>query len=311
MGGCHSSACSNGKPAFGAPEGSDAAELAPLRPVPTEPTYDLAKWEREAKAPTLYDPPQTKSRCCLMNFGLCILRSSCCGLAPIARCCCYSCCCQRQYGRITEPDAWFTEMLTTRVHKNCPEFLLGVWWLYDNPGAENLVTLQDADWISPDRGLKINRYNWTVDANNIFGSILTANYWVNGGNLLLEVSPNRRWVRATIWTGGSNWIYVLQPGDELRGPDGSLVDFVPGEDLLRISYVKDDQSSKVKFQYLMRRVAYLDAAGRLVKTKYYDELRKVAQDNSLRWCCSSQLGDYLQDEQAFTHTPTVEYPSAR
>eukprot|EP00415_Alexandrium_ostenfeldii_P004774 UN4774 len=60
----------------------------------------------------------------------------------------------------------------------------------------------------------------------------------------------------------------------------------------------------------MRRVAYLDAAGRLVKTPYYDELRKVAEDNSIRWCCSSQLGDYLQDEQAFTITPTVETAEA-
>ena len=78
-----------------------------------------------------------------------------------------------------------------------------------------------------------------------------------------EVSPSGKWIQ--INGNDSSMIYVIQPGDVVKRPDGTVVDVVPG-DWMRISWQKPfDQASGVSFQYLVRKIADLDADGNLVK----------------------------------------------
>jgi len=68
----------------------------------------------------------------------------------------------------------------------------------------------------------------------------------------------------------------MQPGDQIHRPDGSPVEFEPG-DMMRMAFHDNtDPSSGLAYQYLVRRVAYMDDSGNLVKTKAYEELKRRA-----------------------------------
>merc|ERR1712048_281603 len=56
---------------------------------------------------------------------------------------------------LSDPNDWFTKMLTTGDHPNCPEFLKGIWWLQDNSGGEVLMTFHDAEWVTEKYGRKL------------------------------------------------------------------------------------------------------------------------------------------------------------
>ena len=132
---------------------------------------------------------------------------------------------------------------------------------------------------------KISKYNWTIDAWNLWGLILTCNgYWTGGGHLL-ETSPNGKWTHITFAeTKASHWIYVIQPEDVFKTPDGEVIDVTPGDDMMRISFDSLDTTGGIGFQYLVRRVAYLDESGKLVKTPNHEKLMKVAKSGS-QFCC--------------------------
>ena len=124
---------------------------------------------------------------------------------------------------------------------------------------------------------------------------------------LFEYSPDHKWIHITYRTSStSNWVYVIQPGDVFKTPDGQVIDVTPGEDMMRVSYASLDTKDKITFQYLVRRVAYLDADGKLVKTPNYDKLMKVAE-SSTQFCTCCDCGDSkanaIQRTQAFTIAP--------
>lgn len=76
---------------------------------------------------------------------------------------------------------------------------------------------------------------------------------------------------------------------EVRGRE---VPFIPGEDLLRITWAEGDPKKGVFFQYIMRRVAYKDKDGKLVKTPRYDEFSRSLEISPDEWpnysgaCCN-------------------------
>ncbi|CAE6970319.1 Stra6 [Symbiodinium natans] len=246
---------------------------------------DFEAWEKLAKPPEIYDPPQRAQTCCTR----CVyqsLRSTACCIAPIARVCSAPCC-QIKMEKISDSDEWLVRMLQTGTHPNFPEALKGVWWLQDNVAAEGVMTFHDAEWTTASVGMKSSKYNWTVDACNLWGVVLTGNFWIRGGRHLFEFSPNRKWISISVSNpGGSHWIYVIQPGDVFKTPDGEVMDLTPGEDMMRVSYATLDTKSEVGFKYLMRRIAYLDADGKLVKTPNFEKLLKVATSNP-QHCCGS------------------------
>ena len=71
-------------------------------------------------------------------------------------------------------------------------------------------------------------------------------------------------------------VFYQIPGEELlSSADGSVVPLDPKTDLVRYDFAsKYDSSSKIDYNYRVRRVAYLDEAGILLKTAAWLELEE-------------------------------------
>eukprot|EP00429_Kryptoperidinium_foliaceum_P030480 CAMPEP_0176127592 /NCGR_PEP_ID=MMETSP0120_2-20121206/64446_1 /TAXON_ID=160619 /ORGANISM="Kryptoperidinium foliaceum, Strain CCMP 1326" /LENGTH=276 /DNA_ID=CAMNT_0017462625 /DNA_START=115 /DNA_END=945 /DNA_ORIENTATION=+ len=259
---------------------------------------EWAAWEGKAVKPELYDP----SVATFEDWFLCPARAR---MPCCMPCCRFLCCCGLRLNResLHSPDEWFMRMLRER-HPNCPEEFAGIWWMKDNDAAEGLITLQDGSWENPRLMRKSAKYNWTVDADNLWGAFLTANFWVRGGNHEFSRSPSGKWVQiSAIGVGASNFIYVIQPGDVIKKPDGTILETTPGEDMIRVSYKTLDNQDTVTFQYLARRVAYLDEEGKLVKTKYYSEIVDVARMSDR--CCRGRVAHHITSSQVLTFAPPL------
>lgn len=203
--------------------------------------------------------------------------------------------------QITNPDSWFMDMLSSPGSHDLPESLRGVWWMKDNPGSETLVCFNKTTWVSDKLGFQDNRYNWCHDGSNMTGSgaaMLQACTAARFGSskTRIEVGPSGKWINI----GGASWIYAIQRDDKFWRPDGSQLHTDPG-DMLRVSYLETDidpsrlgclgrvRKPTLTFQYLLKRVAYLDDGMRLVKTPAYDELAAQAGGPSRKTCCG-ELG---------------------
>lgn len=269
--------------------------------------------------PPLYDPPQLRPQ---------TLRSYWCGLAKInvmdkraplfsscakATVCMGAPCCNIDTFQMSAPDETFKKLLAN-CHPDCPDMLRGVWWMQDNTDCYSIVTLQDGIWSSKKSGVKNCRYNWSADYGTCYGAI---GITCAGGKMLIEVSDDGKWV-CFLKPGYKTpeWAYVMQPGDELKRPSGEVVDCPPG-DLVRMNF--DDAynpSSAMYYQYRLRRIAYYDEAGNLVKTDAYNEYLKSAMapmphqgccDNyclsNLTYAEIAENFDVVNDQQSIIYYP--------
>jgi len=257
---------------------------------------DWAKFEEAAKPFTkIYDPPQFYSlpyTNCFFPTAIpcCGHRSTVCDQPAVAHpCCCASivrhCIPGLETVKISEPDEWFKRILRLK-NPHTPEHLLGYYWMEDNNAPEVLMGFQQIDWL-PDQSMGwLNpKYNWTNDATCFGACCATLNCTANHMTAWpFTISPNKKWLNIA-----SNWIYIFQPGDELHTPDGTKIEIHPG-DMMRLSFFDaTDPATKPAYQYLVRRVAYLNEDGELVKTKAYDELKRRATMEDFpitcRCCC--------------------------
>lgn len=294
------------------------AKGTPIEPLTDE---EWVAWEAKVYIPGIYDPPQQYiktlggiplpacvSRCwtCTVYTGFCCpLRVPCPCIVPCLRTACFGGL-GIQRGTIQNPDEWFKDFLDWS-HPACPDEFKGIWWMKDNIAPTGVFTMQDGDWEDSRTFLKSTKYNWTVDACNLWGMAMTGKFWTAGGEMLFKLSPSRKWMHITMHDNDTHFAYVIQPGDVLRGPDGCIMDLTPGEDLLRISYTsRDDVDAKsvgagsITYLYLARRIAYLDESGRLVKTKRYEEMLESSRTD---FCYDK---GQLQSSQAFTLAPRLE-----
>lgn len=267
-----------------------------------------------------YDPPQLNGAvpyagplisCCTHRSQVCAKAPCCC--APMAQ----RCIGNLEYGKLSEPDDWFGRMLDVS-NPNAPELMKGLYWMEDNIAPEVILSFQSGDWRADGGGVYINtRYNWSNDVScwgtccsfaNCTGTPAYA--WP------FTLSPNRKFMNIN-----PQWIYVLQPGDEIHRPDGTPVEFEPG-DMMRLAFNDNsDPSSGLTYQYLVRKVAFKDGDGNLVKTKHYEELKHRAlmpepeygccSCFGFRWAWPSQetkakLMKPLSDEQMFQIAPPLQ-----
>jgi hypothetical protein len=156
--------------------------------------------------------------------------------------------------------------------------------MQDNLAGEVLITLQDVDWMTPTpegfaaAGVKLLVHNWSRDLT--CAGILPAFSSVSlTKDMCFAVSPNFRWIFLN-----RAWIYVPHPHEYLVAPThgpvpvpfapGERVPFDPEWDMIRYNYKNPwDTSSTNEYNYRVRRVAYLDGDGRLVKTAAWAELQ--------------------------------------
>eukprot|EP00929_Paragymnodinium_shiwhaense_P014410 TRINITY_DN122319_c0_g1_i1.p1 TRINITY_DN122319_c0_g1~~TRINITY_DN122319_c0_g1_i1.p1 ORF type:complete len:361 (+),score=51.88 TRINITY_DN122319_c0_g1_i1:39-1085(+) len=242
---------------------------------------DWEDFERKVTPPVPYAPPQLNNCCCL-SVAYCMMRFPCCGCVQT---CTQRCCCSTwklQKLAISDPDELFMQMLSVK-NPACPEYLKGIWWMEDDVAPEGLLTFQDAEWFADGPFVKDGWHGWSYASNSIGGLGLIGLNWLSNPRTQFEPAPGGRWIGIRFSDRKPfNFIYVLNDGDVLRRPDGSLVDFTPGEDLLRQTFSSFDPQTPVLYQYLVRRVAYLDADGSLVKTKHYEKL-KASASTSTAW----------------------------
>jgi len=267
---------------------------------------DWETWQRSARPPATYDPPQLRpgwlGRCRNVSCINWYLRRSPFCASPVVPCCCAQCCycCfnpTRDVVQISNPDEWFIKMLSTGTSPKCPPHLQGIWWMQDNIAHEELGTFHDGEWATERLGLKSLAFNWTR-ASTCFGAILHTFVAWNKNTIRCEISPDGRWLNLAGSSGDPVWIYKIQPDDRFALPGGGELKTGPGE-MMRLSF-KDqmDTNSELTFQYRVRRVAYLDEAGSLVKTEAYDELAAlVALPQRPQGCCCGYCLCNLSEEQ--------------
>jgi len=174
---------------------------------------------------------------------------------------------------MSDPDEAFHKFLAY-CHPKCPDMLKGVWWMQDNIDTNQIQTFQDSQWETQTSGMKNSHYNWSTDPT-CYGSLGIVSSF---GGLRIEVSSDGKWV-CFLKPGYEvpQWAYVMQPGDELKRPNGELVPCDEG-DLVRMNFVSMfDPTTPMFYQYRLRRVAYYDDSGALVKTRAYDEYVKLAK----------------------------------
>jgi len=245
----------------------------------------------EEKPPLVYQPPQWKPGYLCGSFnGLCQMcnwwqmRSPMCS-SPCVPCCCAWCItkCVPNNERVsmTDPDAWMMKMLNAGTHPKCPENMKGIFWLCDNNAPhEQIFCFHDADWVTDKIALKTYYLNFGVAAT-AEGAVTLLGAGLTGAMLRIEVSPNGKWVSIA---GGSTpgWMYVPQRGDkfECKGeyaPElyGASLPLDVGNELMRLSHDDETQPlSAPNYQYRVRRIAYLDERGQLVKTQAYEDIKK-------------------------------------
>jgi len=249
---------------------------------------DLAAWEKEAVPPPQYNPPQLKEGympryvyCCnwwQQRSPLCALPCPPCCLAPCLRRCLLP---SAETLQFDKPDEWMVKMLTTGTSPNCPEEWKGLYWLCDNIAPhEHILTFHDADWRDDKFMQKIYSNNFSAGTTAFgTGGLIGAKFM--NVKLGIQISPNGKWINMGRDQIGDGMIYRVGPEDNFLLPDGNKLQYEDGL-MMRISGIDSNSpvvdQSHVSYQYLVRKIAYLDDQGKLVKTPAYEELRKLAAE---------------------------------
>lgn len=305
-------------------------EQAPIMQSMAGPDVNWDQWDASAQPPADYAPHQLqpafyegKNPCCNVWFlywcDWASARAPVCA-KPMVPCCCAGCCsacctCCTPWESLKEPNEAFIKMLSAK-DPNCPDEFKGIWWMEDNIAAEMLMTFQDADWADDAASFKKSlAFNWTRSPT-MFGSILqlaaSVGHCFGSSYLRGKLSPDKKWIALfeNDRASAPKWVYRIQPGDKFALPGGGDLQTVLG-DMMRIDWRSPyDTSSEIAFQYRVRRVAYLDNNGKLVKTSAYDDLlgRAQAEPNTHGYCCGyctcnlspSEFADIMKLENVMT-----------
>jgi len=114
-------------------------------------------------------------------------------------------------------------------------------------------------------------------------------------------------------------MYIPSPGETYERPNGEVIK--PGEeDLQRIQFANDaDYNSEIVYQYRVRKIAYLDDAGNLVKTSAYEDLKERATMPlpprckpcfGYCWCMDDESRAFKNLPEVSTHTVIKYAPPA-
>lgn len=251
---------------------------------------DGIPWDtfQEGKPPMIYDPPQWVPGYLphfLQQCNFWSYRSPWCVVPCNCMACCQCCCIKdSEIVSVDTPDEWMTKMITSGANEKTPDWMRGIFWLCDNNApSETLFTFQSADWAEGSKVASKKYYhNFGVPAN-CFGCITMFGAALTDSTLRIELSPNDKWIN--LYGAGPGWIYVDQPEDTFECKNAAVdlygESFTPVTDLnemLRVSH--NDETlplSEPNYQYRVRKVAYMDSYGKLVKTEAWDEFVKRAK----------------------------------
>eukprot|EP00929_Paragymnodinium_shiwhaense_P105111 TRINITY_DN7001_c0_g1_i1.p1 TRINITY_DN7001_c0_g1~~TRINITY_DN7001_c0_g1_i1.p1 ORF type:complete len:350 (-),score=62.00 TRINITY_DN7001_c0_g1_i1:560-1546(-) len=271
-----------------APEQVDMAEASSEACKPPswlKPFNWEAFYAKKRPVPSTYDPVQLQWKLPPCFFTQ---TSGCCA-QPVVPCCCawsmYACCNPKaQKVSLLETEAWFPKMLGY-TNPRCPERLRGIWWMSDNQvNQEVLMTFEDADWIDDSACLKQDYENWTRTPS-CFGIILITQNYAKRGKMVIQFSPDKKWIAISNLDCEEGYMIYLPDADEvIANADGTNARGTP-EDMVRVDYTADNRPS---YEYMVRRVAYKDEeSGKIVTTPNFQELQRLvkAGQEVLTSCC--------------------------
>ena len=244
------------------------------------------KWNNSIKHfKPIYNPPQFKQKpSCLFinNFYNCISHNSnnlfcqdCISNDTSSLCLLLSQ--VNKYNLIKDPDIFLNKMLNNRSQL-CPDFLKGVWWMKDNIVNERFITFDDADWKNNRYAIKNMKYNWTND-NTCQGNILSCLLGIIPLTLIIEISDDNKWI-AIKYAGQYGWIKIVQEPIKYANDwiDKALENKIVAKkgDLCRYTFSDNlNANSDIKYQYVMKRVAYRDSSGKIIKTpEWYNYIKR-------------------------------------
>lgn len=208
---------------------------------------------------------------------------------------------------IEEGDTFLRNMLKMD-NVNCPDNLKGVWLLKDNIINETFITLQDANWTDDSNASKVISNNWSHNYN-IQGLLLSCLVSICALNLTLNISPDKKWIRLN-YVISDGYIRIFSNEKEVW--DDNL-NRVRKDDLGRVSFDDSgDINSRVKYQYLIRKIAYLQD-GKLVKTKAWDEFIEASlkKDTISNCLCYEDSQDIIKSFQYENPIQIVRYSMER
>ena len=116
-----------------------------------------------------------------------------------------------------------------------------------------------------------------------------------------ELSPDKVWILAN----GGNWMKILQEGETISYPDDwwdvSKRGQVVGKagDICKIHFQDSkDSSSPITYQYIIKRVAYLNENHKVVKTEVFDEyLQDCLKSPNKEPCCCGYSAINLSNKE--------------
>jgi hypothetical protein len=242
------------------------------------------QWEKNKPTIIDYQPVQIQNTDSC--YGLdCGHRSPYCGYClPV----CFlpsMCCCGKQKINIIEEGDTLLKSMLSKESDKCPNDLRGVWWFGDNVSHERLVTLSDADWVTDRYAVKDMTQNWTNNWTSI-GCFLTSCVGLLSLKMKIEISQDNEWI-AIDYNLRRDWMKrvdkeLLYPKDWFDMDNRGKVGVSKG-DILRISYDNYLYPKTTTYQYVLKRVAYLDDRGNVVKTAQWNEYMKRVCANTSRY----------------------------
>lgn len=246
-------------------------------------------WEKVKPTITSYRPKQLEPNsnyCCIQYINCNHTSPVCCypWLEPIYNCCIEKCYKQEVIDVVENEDEVLNRFLKKRSPK-CPEYMRGVWWLKDNAVQERLVSLEDADWQTNRYAVKDMRYGWSRDYSCMGGVLLCCVDLVRL-NSYIEVSPHDDWVVLS-FVGQKLWMKPMN--NEVNYSDKWWVEDERGtvgiekDDMFRVTYsdsLKPTEEST--YEYVLKRVAYLDESNTLVKTPHWETFKQRCKEKSER-----------------------------
>ena len=213
------------------------------------------KWEKNAKAPNNYDPPQFEAgwfkTCYCINWYT--------ASSPLGTgfpCCMSDCllsCIQPDaYVDLSAENTWGPQLMA-HINSECPEEYVGIYWLKDHIQPSVLLTIHDANWINPNFVVKDMSTNWVRNADTCYGAMMGCGSWFFNMKLMIQIAPNGDWLHVH---PGNHWIYKFKTKTRLVDAQGKPF-FVNKGDMMRLNFEKwDDPSSRIIYQYILVKVAH-------------------------------------------------------
>lgn len=236
----------------------------------------------------LYDPPQLKNEnfWVFHKFNWHTHTSPFC--QPCATCL-QKLFCIKSYDLLASDD-WLYMMLSVPSDPQCPDEFHGIWWMQDNIAPETLFVFHDAEWKKTENGFEATKklhYNWMRDPT-CFGTVIHLLSWLGCFDMNIKIKNDSPWIQTNV-IKTTDWLYLPIKKTELFVSEKNISMDHKHSEMLR--YIFDSKTGKTRYQYRLRKIAYLTKNHKITKTSAFSEfisqLNISKQNQTSHWITTS------------------------